>query len=215
MPEYYRDLVTGTSARNLVLTPDNVHPRIAVVSAEEGVGSITELAEWWRSRLPSASLLTKRLSGQDTLASGRRCGWYGTKIPKEVLAESFPKFSASDRKARFDLIIDSHSGPANRCRAGVVWYNSRSRNEARFTDLVESSALLDPENTGALAPFTFGGGANSDRPVTPGSAEISPKRSSWRINSARWNRASPSTRAMDAKLPVTSSTSTRSCCAPR
>ena len=130
--------------------------------AEQHARAVTELAEWWRTRLPSASLFAKRLSGQDTLASGRRWGWYGTNIPKSVLAESFPALDVRDRNDGFNLVIDSHDQPVNRCRTRVIWYNSRSRSEARLADLGDRSALLDPENTGALALFAFGADADGE-----------------------------------------------------
>ena len=132
------------------------------MTVQEPTKSVTELAKWWRSRLPSASLFAKRLSGQDTLASGRRWGLYGTNIPKSVLAESFPALDVRDRNAAFNLVIDSHDEPTNRCRARVVWHNSRSRSEARLAVLGDGAALLDPENTAALAFFAFGAAASGE-----------------------------------------------------
>ena len=53
----------------------------------------------------------------------------------------------------FDLYVDSH---ADHRKARAVWYNQESRNEVRITRLGgASSALLDPEITGALAVFSF------------------------------------------------------------
>ena len=144
------------------MTPNNLHTRIADVLAEQRAGSVIELAEWWRTYLPSASLFAKRLSGQDTLASGRRWRWYGTNIPKSVLAECLPALDHGDRNAGFNLVIDSHDQPVNRCRTRVIWYNSRSKSEARLADLGDRSALLDPENTGALALFAFSADADGE-----------------------------------------------------
>ena len=127
------------------------------MTTEDNERSLTELAEWLGTYLPTTSLFAKRLSAHDTLAMGRRWGWYGTNIPKAVVSDCIPTFDPHDRKAGFDLVIDSHDGPARHCRTRVVWYNVRSRRDARLADLGNGSALLDPDNTGALTLFAFRG----------------------------------------------------------
>jgi hypothetical protein len=103
----------------------------------------------------------KRLSGNDTLANqSHQAGPY---ISKEFLFYIFPILNRQDIKnpnVLFDLRIDSH--PDER-QVRAIWYNNKfhgnpkgGRNEARLTNFGgASSALLAPENTGALAVFVF------------------------------------------------------------
>lgn len=103
----------------------------------------------------------KRLSGNDTLANkSHQAGPY---IPKQFLFSVFPALNQAQLKnpdVFFDLSVDSH-GENSRVRA--IWYNNRlhdnpkgGRNETRVTGFGgANSALLDPENTGALAIFAF------------------------------------------------------------
>ena len=97
----------------------------------------------------------KRLSANDTLAT--RAHQAGPYMPREFMFEVFPEIdrpSDSNPEANFDLYVDSH---ADHRKARAIWYNQRSRNEVRITRLGgSSSALLDPESTGALAVFSFG-----------------------------------------------------------
>lgn len=110
----------------------------------------------------------KRLSGNDTLANqSHQAGPY---IPKDFLFRVLPELNRKDVKnpeSRFDLYIDSH---ADHRQVRAIWYNNRfhgnpkgGRNEARVTGFGgSSSALLDPESTGALTVFAFGD-SNSGR----------------------------------------------------
>ena len=96
----------------------------------------------------------KRLSANETLATrGHQAGPY---LPRQFMLEVFPEIARpgdSNPDARFDLYLDSH---ADHRRARAIWYNQKSRNEVRITRLGgSSSALLDPESTGALAVFSF------------------------------------------------------------
>jgi len=121
-------------------------------------GSIP-LSEWLSRRDPGNSVwYLKRLSANDTLATrGHQAGPY---IPKSLLFKVFPGLHAPyalNPRVEFDLHVDSHG---QHCRSTAIWYNSglfgKTRNEARITNLGgKSSALLDPENTGALTAFVF------------------------------------------------------------
>ena len=101
----------------------------------------------------------KRLSGNDTLANGSHQA--GPYIPRQVLFHVFPQINDPESKNPeiwFDCYIDSHSDYR---RARAIWYNNKlrggTRNESRVTNFGgASSALLDPESTGALAVFVFG-----------------------------------------------------------
>jgi EcoRII C terminal/Restriction endonuclease EcoRII, N-terminal len=103
--------------------------------------------------------IAKRLSANDTLANyTHQAGPY---IPKEFLFDVFPalhKPNEENPDLNFDLYIDSHTDYRN---ARAVWYNKKlhktgSRNETRLTGFGGgSSALLDPNSTGALAIFCF------------------------------------------------------------
>lgn len=100
----------------------------------------------------------KRLSGNDTLANGSHQA--GPYIQKDFLLSIFPELNDSNKQNPdkwFDLYIDSHSDYK---KVRVVWYNNKfhggTRNEARITNFGGySSALLDPESTGALTIFAF------------------------------------------------------------
>jgi len=100
----------------------------------------------------------KRLSGNDTLANGTHQA--GPYVPKSVLFQVFPTLHNPEKEnpdCRFRISIDSH-GDEREARA--IWYNNKlfggTRNEARMTGFGGiDSALLDPENTGALAIFAF------------------------------------------------------------
>ena len=121
-------------------------------------GSVS-LSEWLSRWDPGKSLwYLKRLSANDTLAT--RAHQAGPYIPKSLLFKVFPGLnapSARNPRVEFDLHVDSHG---QHCRSTAIWYNNelfgRTRNEARITNLGgRSSALLDPENTGALTAFVF------------------------------------------------------------
>ena len=96
----------------------------------------------------------KRLSANDTLAT--RAHQAGPYMPRDFLLEVFPEINRphdENPDTSFALYLDSH---ADHRQARAVWYNRKSRNEVRITRLGgASSALLDPESTGALAVFSF------------------------------------------------------------
>ncbi len=96
----------------------------------------------------------KRLSANDTLATGAHQA--GPYMPRDFMIDVFPDINRPNETnpdAEFDLYVDSH---ADHRRVRAVWYNHRSRNEVRITRFGgASSALLDPDSTGALAVFSF------------------------------------------------------------
>ena len=108
----------------------------------------------------------KRLSGNDTLANGTHQA--GPYVPRDLLLRLLPALNRPEREnpdVHFDLDIASHG---DRRRARAVWYNNalrgRTRNEARITNFGgTASALLDPENTGALCVFVFEPGGTACR----------------------------------------------------
>ena len=107
---------------------------------------------------PGVTWFAKRLSGNDTLANGTHQA--GPYIPRDLLRQLIPVLNrpnADNPDVRLDLDIASHGD--RRC-ARAVWYNNKlrggTRNETRITNLGGAdSALLDPENTGALCVFVF------------------------------------------------------------
>jgi len=122
---------------------------------------IADLADWMEENSgPSVVWFVKRLSANDTLATGNHQA--GPYIPKEFLFDMFPSLNRREQKNPdkfFDVHIDSHSGDTRKIRA--IWYNNKfheggTRNEARITGWGGSeSALLDPDSTGSLAVFAF------------------------------------------------------------
>ena len=103
------------------------------------------------------SVFVKRLAGDDTYANGVHSGLC---LPKEFFRCSFPELLNRDvlnPEVQFDLLIDSHR---YRSLARAVWHNDPchggASNEVRLVDPGgTSSALLDPENTGAVAIFAL------------------------------------------------------------
>lgn len=121
--------------------------------------ALMDLIDWMNEfTKPDVVWYAKRLSANDTLANNTHQA--GPYIPKDFLFSIFPSLNRPDVEnpdARFDLFIDSHPDIRN---VRVVWYNNRlrggTRNEARITNFGGgSSALLDPESTGALTVFAF------------------------------------------------------------
>ena len=119
----------------------------------------SDLTEWIeRCSQHSSVWYIKRFSGNDTLANGANQS--GPYIPKAVLFRAFPQLNQKHRlnpDVRFSLAIDSHSEER---MVRATWYNNRfhggTRNETRFTGLGGvRSAILDPENTGAVVIFVF------------------------------------------------------------
>ena len=119
---------------------------------------MTYLKDWLTEHLSSdPSLLVKRLAGDDTFANGVHSGIC---LPKKLFRRSFPELLNRDvlnPEVQFDLSIDSHR---YRSLARAVWQNDSchggARDEVRLVDPGgTSSALLDPENTGAVAIFSL------------------------------------------------------------
>ena len=121
-----------------------------------------ELTDWLDDvTVPQWVWYVKRLAGNDTLAN--KTHQAGPHISKSFLFRIFPAINRTDIKnpdARFQLNIASHPD-SQEVRA--VYYNNKfhgkprnGRNEARITRFGGgSSALLDPESTGALTIFAF------------------------------------------------------------
>lgn len=131
--------------------------------------AIADLADWLDDYAsPDIVWYVKRLSGNDTLANGSHQA--GPYIAREFMFQMFPAINRMDIKnpdVWFDLYIDSN---ADHRKVRAVYYNNAyfdgTRNEARLTNFGgQSSALLDPDSTGALAVFAFrldSAGAASD-----------------------------------------------------
>lgn len=125
---------------------------------------VADLSDWIEQFSgPEFLWFVKRLSGNDTLAThAHQAGPY---ILKEFLFEIFPRLKRPDVEnpdLTFPLYIDSH---ADTREIRAVWYNNRlrggTRNETRLTGFGgASSALLDPDSTGALTVFAFLTGRN-------------------------------------------------------
>ncbi|MDR2124762.1 MAG: type II restriction endonuclease [Desulfovibrio sp.] len=121
--------------------------------------AIAELSDWLDDYTsPDVVWYVKRLSGNDTLANGSHQA--GPYIAREFLVRMFPVINRSDIKnpdVWFDLYIDSNSDYR---KVRAVYYNNvqfeGTRNETRLTNFGgQSSALLDPDSTGALTVFAF------------------------------------------------------------
>lgn len=107
------------------------------------------------------SWCAKRLSANDTLANGSHQA--GPYLPKQFLFFIFPQIATINCQNPdhwFDLSIDSHF---EKRRVRAIYYNSKrvegrenGRDETRLTNFGgKSSALLNPNNTGALVIFSF------------------------------------------------------------
>lgn len=124
--------------------------------------ALVDLTDWLDEfAKPNVAWAVKRLSGNDTLANGTHQA--GPYLPKDFLFSIFPSVARTDVKnpdAWFDLTVDSH---ADVRRVRLIYYNSKrhesktnGRDETRLTNFGGgSSALLDPESTGALTVFAF------------------------------------------------------------
>ena len=121
--------------------------------------AIADLSDWLDDfASPDIVWYVKRLSGNDTLANGSHQA--GPYIAREFLFQVFPAINRTDIKnpdVWFDLYLDSN---ADHRKVRAVYYNNAhfdgTRNEARLTNFGgQSSALLDPDSTGALAVFAF------------------------------------------------------------
>ncbi|MAS41595.1 MAG: type II restriction endonuclease [Rhodobacteraceae bacterium] len=122
--------------------------------------AVVDLLDWIDDhRRPDTTWYLKRLSANDTLATGAHQA--GPYVPREVLFDLFPAINQQDEenpRTDFKFFIDSH---ADFRTVTAIWYNNRNRggtrNEARLTNFGgKSSALLDPDSTGALTVFVFG-----------------------------------------------------------
>lgn len=120
---------------------------------------LNDLSDWLDEQTETDIVwFLKRLAANDTLAT--KAHQAGPYIPKEFMFDMFPSLKRPQVKnpeKHFQICIDSH-GDARTVRA--VWYNNKfrggTRNEARITNLGgTTSALLDPDATGALAVFAF------------------------------------------------------------
>lgn len=124
--------------------------------------ALADLSDWMDDHTgPGFVWYVKRLSGNDTNANGAHQA--GPYIARDFLFRMFPSIDRTDIKnpdTRFDLYVDSH---ADHRQVRAVYYNNKfhenpvnGRNEARLTNFGGStSALLDPDSTGALTVFAF------------------------------------------------------------
>lgn len=121
--------------------------------------AIVDFSDWMTDFTgPDIVWYVKRLAANDTLATNAHQA--GPYIPKEFLFALFPALyrpEVHNPDVRFKLYVDSHADLRN---VRAVWYNNRlrggTRNEARLTGFGgKTSALLDPESTGALTIFAF------------------------------------------------------------
>lgn len=121
--------------------------------------ALSDLTDWLEAYArPGFLWYAKRLSGNDTLANQTHQA--GPYIPKDILFKVFPSLHRKEARNPdkwFKVEIDSHNDDR---LVRAIWYNNKfhggTRNEARLTNFGGiSSALLDPENTGALALFVF------------------------------------------------------------
>lgn len=122
-----------------------------------------ELIQWLDRYLVNGRIcVAKRLAGNDTLATGSHQA--GPYLPKNVVFRVCPKLddkASLNPKSSVVARIDSHGQDAS---PTITYYNNRfagpvpgTRNETRLTGFGgHKSALLDPENTGAAAVFSFG-----------------------------------------------------------
>ncbi len=125
--------------------------------------NIDNLPDWIADKtFPGFQWFIKRLSGNDTTANGAHQA--GPYLPREFLFRVAPELHKPTRRnpdVSIALSIDSHCDERD---IRAVWYNNKffggTRNETRLTGFGgASSALLNPENTGAIAMFVFGNDA--------------------------------------------------------
>jgi hypothetical protein len=122
--------------------------------------ALSDVTDWIDEHgQPGNIWYAKRLAANDTLAThSHQAGPY---IPKEFIFKVFPflnKPSLENPDHRFNTYIDSH---VDHKLVRAVWYNNKlhqkgTRNETRLTGFGGiQSAVLDPENTGAIAILSF------------------------------------------------------------
>jgi hypothetical protein len=131
--------------------------------------SFADLGDWLSTWSQAGSIgYLKRLSGNDTLANeSHQAGPY---IPKDLLFELLPSLKDAtvlNPRVEFECYVDSHG---EHRKVTAIWYNNKhhggTRDEARVTNWGgASSALLDPDSTGALAVFLFSPRISGQPPV--------------------------------------------------
>ena len=98
----------------------------------------------------------KRLSANDTQANGSHQA--GPYVPRNVAFRLFPELTVpaeGNPRSAFRAVAGSHSCETE---CNVIWYKGGTRNETRITGWGgRSSPLLDHDNTGAIALFSFTG----------------------------------------------------------
>ena len=109
---------------------------------------------------PDRIWYAKRLSGNDTLATGAHQA--GPYLPKRLAFSVFPIMNSLpvllNPEARLRVVVHSHKQSSN---ARAIYYNNKiaaggTRNEVRMTNFGgRGSCLLDPDSTGSLAVFAF------------------------------------------------------------
>ena len=103
----------------------------------------------------------KRLSANDTLATGAHQA--GPYIPKDVVFSAFPSLRTAptpNPRVELPVTVDSHGFEHT---VSAIWYNQRTRNEARITGWGgKTSPLLDPDSTGSLCFLAFRLGPDGD-----------------------------------------------------
>lgn len=121
--------------------------------------ALADLGSWLvDNSKPGVEWYAKRLAGNDTLATGAHQA--GPYVPKEFLFKLFPQLNRPEDenpRVEFPLYVESHGQQRD---VQAIWYNNKlrggTRNEARLTNFGgQSSPLLDPESTGAIAVFAF------------------------------------------------------------
>lgn len=115
--------------------------------------AVADLLDWLDEQArPGVVWVLKRLSANDTQETGGHQN--GPFIPKTIIFSLFPSINrpeAVNPDHVFQLCIDSH--PAVK-EVRAVWYNQKTRNEARLTRF-GGTVLLNAESTGSLAVFAF------------------------------------------------------------
>ena len=129
----------------------------------------TDRLRYWIAQWIGASWVwhARFLSGTETSATETRRP--GPRVPRDLLKPAFPSLAedVGTTGVDFDIEIDSHGVREDQAR-GVPHTDrglfGRPRAEMRITNLGDSSPLLDPENTGALAIFVFRPAPGTDSP---------------------------------------------------
>ena len=117
--------------------------------------AIDQLIKWYDHCSDAGRIwYLKRLSGNDTLANETHQA--GPYIPKNLLFKAFPELNQPDAQNPDVRVMAHIDSDDDQQEIRIVWDDTETRNEARITNLGgRASALLNPENTGALAIFSF------------------------------------------------------------